>query len=143
MNTMRSESQSSRPRTGMTLVEVIVALLILTGVLLVLGAFSAKFAQATAQARLVIDANEIAGKRLDAMRTQSSYASVDTLASSIGRPLGDTIVADQTKFVRLSTISHVGGPKTTDSTDYKVMTVTVSHPAMRQIVKKTSALAAF
>jgi prepilin-type N-terminal cleavage/methylation domain-containing protein len=131
---------ATRARRGMTLAEVIVAMMVLTGVLLVLGAFSAKFSQASGQAHLVIAANEIAASRLDEIRTQPSYDALDNLRSP---PTGDTILADNTKFVRVTTVARVGGNATTDSVDYKLVTVTVTHPAMRKTVSKTSAMAAF
>ena len=57
-------------KKGMTLVEVIVAMMLLVGVVLVLGGFSAKFAQASNQAHLIVLANELAATRLDAVRQQ-------------------------------------------------------------------------
>jgi prepilin-type N-terminal cleavage/methylation domain-containing protein len=129
-----------RARHGMSLIEVMVAMIILTGVLLVLGGFSAKFSQASAQVHLVITANEIAASRLDEIRSQSSYDALDSLGY---KTAGDTIVANQTKFLRITTVLHKGGVTSKDSTDYKIVTVAVSHPAMRKVVSKTTAMAAF
>ncbi len=123
-------------RKGMTLVEVVVALLILTGVVLVLGGFSAKFAQASSQAHLVVSANEVAATRLDAVRQQPTYASLDTLAHT------DTITSDFTKYVRKTQVVRIGGA-VTDSVDYRIVTVTVTHPAMKKTVAKTIAVAAW
>ena len=128
-------------RRGMSLIEVMVAMLILTGVLLVLGNFSARFAQANGQAHLVITANEIATSRLDDLRNQPTYASLDSLATPAGR--ADTIAADNTKFLRVTKVQRYGGPSVADSVDYKAMTVIVTHPAMRRIVSKSTAIAAF
>jgi prepilin-type N-terminal cleavage/methylation domain-containing protein len=130
-----------RPRRGMSLVEVIVAMIILTGVLLVLGAFSAKFAQANGQAHLIITANEIATARLDEIRTQPTYASLNALASPVATP--DSIRTDNTTFVRRTFVRRVGGIAATDSVDYKLMTVTVSHPSMKKVISKTTAIAAY
>ena len=66
-------------RSGMTLVEVIVSMMLIVGVVLVLGAFSAQFARATAQAHLIVIANELAASRLDAVRQQPTYAAIDSL----------------------------------------------------------------
>jgi prepilin-type N-terminal cleavage/methylation domain-containing protein len=126
-------------RKGMTLVEVVIAMLILTGVILALGAFTARFAQASGQVHLVIGANEIAATRLDAVRTQPDYSAIDTLASKSGP---DTVKSDFTKFARKTEVTRVGGaPK--DSVDYKIVTVTVTHPSMKKSVSKTTAVAAF
>ena len=126
-----------RSRGGMTLVEVIVALTILAGVVLVLGGFSAKFAQANSQAHLVITANELAASRLDDARSLPTYAALEALATT------DTVAADNTFFRRVTTVRRVGGDTPADSVDYKFMTVTVTHVAMRRVVSKTTAIAAF
>ena len=123
-------------RRGMTLVEVIVAMLLLTGVVLVLGGFSAKFAQASGQAHLVILANEAAASRLDAVRQQPNYAAIDSLART------DTVVADFTKYAVKTQLVRIGGA-VTDSVDYKIVTVTVTHPQMKKTVTKSIAVAAF
>lgn len=128
--------QETRARRGMTLVEVIVAMLILTGVLLVLGNFSMQFTRAAAQAHLVINANEAASTRLDAVRQQPTYAAIDSLART------DTVVSDFAKYTRKTQILHVGGA-VTDSVDYKIITVTVTQPQMAKKVIKSTAVAVF
>lgn len=128
-----------RPRAGMTLVEVIVAMFIMSGVILVLGAFSATFARANAQAHFVITANEIAAARLDEARTQTSYDAVEDLEDS------SSVTTEGTAFTRRTMVKRIGGAPGTaaDTMDYKLLTVTVTHPAMRKIVSKTTAIAAY
>jgi Tfp pilus assembly protein FimT len=121
----------------MTLVEVIVAMMLLVGVVLVLGGFSAKFAQATAQAHLVIMANELAATRLDAVRQQPSYVAIDSL---VGTDLG--VKSDFSSYTVRTQMLRIGG-NVADTVDYKLVTVTVTHPAMKKIVTKTTAVAAF
>ncbi len=123
-------------RKGMTLVEVIVAMMLLVGVVLVLGGFSAKFAQASNQAHLVVLANELAATRLDAIRQQPNYAAVDTLVRT------DTVKADFSTYTVRTQMVRIGGA-VTDSLDYKIFTVTVTHPAMKKVVTKTTGIAAF
>jgi Tfp pilus assembly protein PilV len=120
----------------MSLIEVMVALLLLTGVILALGKFTAQFAMAAGQTRLIIAANEIAAARLDAIRTQPTYAAVGALAEST------TVTRDYTTFTRITRVRQVGG-QPTDSVDYRLVTVRVTHPAMRKQVYKTTAVAAF
>lgn len=120
----------------MSLVEVIVALLILTGVLLALGGFMAKYAQASGQAQLTITANEIAAQRLDAVRTQPTYSSISLLAGK------GMVRADFKTYAIDMKVKQIGGALT-DSVDYKLVTVTVTHPSMRRPVSKTTAVAAF
>ena len=120
----------------MSLVEVIVAIIILTGVVLVLGAFSAQFAQASGQAHLVVNANELAATRLDAVRQQPTYAAIDTLVRT------DSVKSDFTYYTVRTQMVHIGGA-VTDSVDYKMVTVTVTHPQMKRTIVKSTAVAAF
>ena len=124
-------------RRGMTLVEVIVAMFILAGVILVLGGFSANFARANAEAHLVITAYELAAARLDETRNQSAYSLIESLAAT------EQVSADNTVFDSVTTIRRVGGDQPTDVEDYKLVTVTVTHPALRKVVSKTTAITAF
>ena len=123
-------------RSGMTLVEVIVAMLLLVTVILVLGGFSAKFAQATGQAHLIVLANELAATRLDAVRQQPTYAAIDSLVGVYAVKSDFSVDTVRTQMIRI-------GGAITDSVDYKLVTVTVTHPAMRKTVTKTTAIAAF
>ena len=127
---------TAHARDGMSLVEVIVAMMLLVGVVLVLGGFSAQFARATSQAHLVITANELAATRLDAVRQQPTYVALDSLART------DTIKADFSSYVVRTQVVRIGGTPT-DTLDYKLATVTVTHPAMKKIVTKTTAVAVF
>lgn len=121
----------------MSLVEVIVAMMILVGVLLALGRFMAMYAQASGQAHLTIVADELAAQRLDAVRTLPSYLSVTGLAES-----NKSVPADSRWFTRTTTVKRIGGAPT-DSLDYSLVTVTVTHPSLRKPVSKTTAVAAF
>lgn len=123
-------------RSGMTLVEVIVAMLLLVTVILVLGGFSAKFAQASGQAHLIVLANELAATRLDAVRQQPTYAAIDSLVGVFAVKSDFSVDTVRTQMIRI-------GGAITDSVDYKLVTVTVTHPAMRKTVTKTTAIAAF
>lgn len=124
-------------RSGMTLVEVIVSMMLLVGVVLVLGAFSAQFARATAQAHLIVIANELAASRLDAVRQQPTYAAIDSLVRT------DTgVKSDFSSYTMQTQMVRIGGA-VTDTVDYKLLTVTITHPAMKKVVTKTTAVAAF
>jgi prepilin-type N-terminal cleavage/methylation domain-containing protein len=132
----RADLRVRRVRRGMTLAEVMVAMMLLTTVMLALGAFTARFAMANGQARLMVTANEIAGTKLDAIHTQPTYAAIDLLADSV------KITRDYTDFTIVTKVKRVGGTPA-DSTDYKLMTVIVTHPALKKSVMKTTALADF
>ena len=120
----------------MSLVEVIVAMMLLVGVVLVLGGFSAQFARTTAQAHLVVLANELAATRLDAVRQQPSYVALDSLVGT------DTVKADFSQYAVRTQLVRINAGLA-DTVDYKLVTVTVTHPAMKKVVSKTTAVAAF
>ena len=128
--------RSGLRRNGMTLVEVIIAMLILVAVVLALGNFSAKFTQAAGQAHLVVVANELAATRLDAVRQQPNYAALDSLVRT------DTVKSDFSTYTVRTQMTRVGGA-VTDTVDYKMVTVTVTHPQMKKTITKTTAVAAF
>jgi prepilin-type N-terminal cleavage/methylation domain-containing protein len=128
--------EARRPRRGMTLIEVVMAMAILVGVILVLGGFSFKFSRATGQAHLVITANEIAASRMDMVRQQQTYDAVALLAQT------DSVVyKDFTTFNMRTDVSRVGNATSTQ--DYRYVTVTVTHPSMTKVISKTTAIAAF
>jgi hypothetical protein len=52
------------------------------------------------------------------------------------------VTRDYTDFAVVTKVKRIGGTPA-DSTDYKLMTVTVTHPALKKAVMKTTALAAF
>jgi Tfp pilus assembly protein FimT len=112
-------------------------MMLLVGVVLVLGGFSAKFVQATAQAHLIVLANDLAATRLDAVRQQYSYTGIDSLAGT-----NATVQSDWSTYTVTTWVKRVGGG-VADTVDYKLVTVTVTHPAMRKVVSKTTAVAAF
>jgi prepilin-type N-terminal cleavage/methylation domain-containing protein len=123
-------------RRGMSLVEVIMAMAILVGVILVLGGFSFKFARATGQAHLVITANEIAAARLDMVKQQQTYDAVGLLG-----PKDSVVYQNFTSFQLHTDVLQIGGPAATQ--DFRYVTVTVKHPSMTKVISKSTAIAAF
>ncbi|MDB4898390.1 MAG: hypothetical protein JWN53_198 [Gemmatimonadetes bacterium] len=135
----RGSARPSRVRAGMSLMEIVVAMMILVGVVLALGGFTLKFSRASNQAHLVINANEIAVNQLDLIRMQQqNYASIDS--TLVGTT---TVQSDFTTFTVRTDIKRMGGNGPKDTVDYKFITVTVTHPAMTKQVIKSTAVAAF
>jgi prepilin-type N-terminal cleavage/methylation domain-containing protein len=131
---------SARHRAGMSLIEVIVALLILSGVLLALGGFTAKFAQASSQAHMIILANELAVKRLDEVRQQPNYLAILNMGTSPQntRPRQ----ADFMTFTESTYVTRTGGG-VKDLVDYMTVTAVIKHKGMKKRITKTTAMAAF
>jgi Tfp pilus assembly protein PilV len=124
-----------RRRSGMTLVEVIVSLMIMTGVLLALGRFTYQFSQSASQAHLVILANELAVNRLDEVRQQPNYTAVTAMA------VPRTVTADNRTFSESTYVMRTGSA--TALTDYMTVTVVIRSPLLKKRISKTTAVAAY
>jgi prepilin-type N-terminal cleavage/methylation domain-containing protein len=130
-------SRTSRPRRGLSLVEVLVALGILGGVMLGLGMFSVRLSQATSSSRMRIAAAQLASERLEAVKGAPRYSAVESLfvATEGSIPLN-------AGFTRQTWVTRVGG-RVTDTIDYKIVTVQVTNSQMPGNVRKTTVLAPF
>jgi len=128
-----------RGRAGFTLVEVVVAMLILGIALLGMALFVSRMAHSTTDSRLLGTADELAADRIETIKTSTSYATLgaDFQGTETSIPGGD-----YAGFTRQTIIKHVGGSPS-DSVDYTVVTVIVSNPAVRDTVRKTTVIASF
>jgi prepilin-type N-terminal cleavage/methylation domain-containing protein len=131
----RPAAMVPRRRSGMTLVEVIVSMMIMTGVLLALGRFTYQFSQSASQAHLVILANELAVNRLDEVRQQPNYTAVSAMA------VPRTVTADNRTFSESTYVTRTGSA--TALTDYMTVTVVIRSPLLRKRISKTTAVAAY
>ncbi len=127
-----------RARNGFTLIETIIALLILGGALLGLALFVSRMAHAGTDSNFLGTANELAVDRIETIKSALHYSSLDSFAGTETNIPG----AGNTGFVRRTLIRHVGGDPT-DSVDYRVVTVIVTNPAMPDTIRKTTVIAAF
>ncbi len=135
----RPGSHGLHAREGFSLVEVVVALGLLTVVLLGLALFVSNMAHATSESRLLGTASELAANRIETIKGSTNYASIDTFAATETSITGSPTYSG---FTRQTYVQHVGGA-ITDSVDYRIVTVVVTNPAMAGSVKKTTAIAAF
>lgn len=127
-----------RPRRGLSLLEVIVALGILGGVLIALGMFSARLSQSISAARFRIAAAQLVTDRLEKAKGVPRYAAIESLTVATEANL---ISADSIRgFTRQTWVQHVGG-SVADTIDYKSVTVQVTHPQMVGSVRKTTVIA--
>lgn len=126
-----------RARNGFTLVEVVVALLVLGFALLGLALFVSNMAHSGSKSQLVGTASELAADRIETIKSSLTYATLDSKFVST-----EAAVAGYTGYSRQTIIRHVGGG-TTDSLDYKIVTVVVTNPAMTDTVRQTTIIAAF
>lgn len=125
------------PRSGMTLIEVIVAMVLLAGVLLALGQFSAALARTTGGARLTATATQLVGDRLETVKGAPRYSAIESLYVAT-----ETSLPGFQDFRRQTFVKRVGG-QPTDSIDYKIVTVEVTHPGLSRSVRKSTIIAPF
>lgn len=126
-----------RPRRGLSLVEVIVALVILAGVILGLAMFSVRLAQATSTSRLRITAAQLAADRLEAIKGAPRYTAIESLYVAT-----ENAIPGYPQYTRQTWVHRVGG-SLADTIDYKIVTVQVTHAQMSGNVRKTTVIAPF
>ena len=127
-----------RARNGFTLIETIVALIILGVALLGLALFVSRMAHAGTDSNFLGTANELAADRIETIKSALTYSTLDAFEGTETNIPG----VGNAGFVRQTFIKHVGGG-TSDSVDYRVVTVVVTNPAMSDTIRKTTVIAAF
>jgi prepilin-type N-terminal cleavage/methylation domain-containing protein len=129
--------RGTRARHGLSLVEVIIALSILGGVLLALGAFSGRLSQATSNGRIRVTAAQLAADRLELVKTAPRYSMIESVYVAT-----ENNIASFPGYSRRTWVQRVGGA-VTDTIDYKIITVQVSHNQMTGNVRKTTVIAPY
>lgn len=134
MPTRRAGRARAHRRAGFTLVEVIFAITMLGGVLLGFAVFTRNFVRASNAAALRAAASDLAVERIEKAKAATSYAALDTLAVN-----ENSVLSGGTGYARRTVVRQTR----TAQVDYKTITVSVTHPALRTAVSKTTAIAAF
>ena len=116
---MSQQSVGRRGRPGMTLIEVIVALVILSGSLIAMGNFMGKFAHAQRRAGMHADAVDLASDVMDSVQHDSTYAAIPgDFQKSV------TISRDGASFTRSTVVRQIGGG-VTSNVNYYIVTTSV------------------
>lgn len=126
-----------RGERGVTLIEVIIAMVILTVVLLGMGSFAVRFTRTVQQSDARTVAVNLAAQRISEVRSSPNYSGME--ASYNGT---EATIAGFTGFSRTTQIVRTGGPRPTFTQDYKTITVSVVAPGITQPIKKTVVIAA-
>lgn len=125
-------------REGFTLIELMVALIILGGVLLSTAEYFRRFSRTNAMTSLSNTALDLATQRLEDIKVDRNYLT-----------LGTTWIATETNLSCLPGgagcfTRTTQGVRTNNATyDHWHFTVTVTHPRMSNPVSKTTAIARF
>lgn len=127
-----------RKRGGFTLVEVVVATVILTGALLAMAGFTIRYQRTASRAEMFNRGQQLANQRLESVRSANPYLSLDTMART------ESMLPGFPGYSRVTQVTRIGGAPT-DTVDYRVITVRVNLPAGAEqpSVSKTTLVAAF
>jgi Tfp pilus assembly protein FimT len=128
----------------MTLIEVIISVMILSGVLIGLSNFTRRFQHLTNNHDALAIASELATARLEAVALHRPYSTV--VATFDGTSETSTTSSANPSMSRYpgytrTTAAVRTGPSST--ADYVTVTVTVTHPATSTTVMKSLVLAAY
>ncbi|MEX2466134.1 MAG: prepilin-type N-terminal cleavage/methylation domain-containing protein [Gemmatimonadota bacterium] len=122
-------------RAGFTIVEVIVALLILTTAVLGLAGSATQLTTAAAGAERRAQALYAADDRIGRVELDGRYADLDSLYAGVEN---DVPIAG---FTRTTTVEHVDITDP-DPLDYKVVTVVVTGPGLPSPIERSRVVAA-
>jgi prepilin-type N-terminal cleavage/methylation domain-containing protein len=122
----------SRGRRGLTLIEVMIAMVILTVVLLGMGQFAVNFTRAVQQSEARIIAVNLVDQQLSEIRSSPNYSGLEAAYNGT-----ESSVSGFSGYSRVTLIVQTGGLKPTYADDYKTITVTVTPPGRAGPVTKT------
>jgi Tfp pilus assembly protein PilV len=117
----------------MSLLEVMMALSILAVSLIGMAEYGRRLSRTNANASLLNRSLDLAQQRVERVKAERNYTSMDTLAVT------ETVIPLYPSFRRVTTITRTNNSQV----DYKTVTVTITHPSMPTAVKKTTAIARF
>jgi prepilin-type N-terminal cleavage/methylation domain-containing protein len=125
-----------RGRRGMTLIEIMVAMAILTGAMLGMGSFVVNFVREVSTTNVRTTAGQLVADRLEQVKTAPRYVDIDNYATT------ETTIAGFPRYSRQTLVKQVGGG-VKDLWDYKIVTVIVNAPALSKPMRKSTVIAAF
>ena len=124
----------------MTLVEVILAIVILSGTMLGLGNFARKFQSANSGSTAKTLASDLAAQRIEEVRSYRPYGSI---VSTYGSTSEDYTTGLYKGFTRTTTAARCSGCTSATTNDYITVTVSVTGNGLVAAIKKTAIIAAY
>ncbi|HXI20310.1 MAG TPA: type II secretion system protein [Gemmatimonadales bacterium] len=126
-------------RRGFSLIEVMIALVILTVVALSLGRFVGNFSHAVATSTVRTTAVAVAQERIDSIRAAASPAVYPSLMPLFNDEFVTGFPGYPSMRRMTAVVRHTG---TNPTRDYTVITVTVAEPTMGPAIALTTVVAA-
>ena len=124
-------------RSGMTLIEVIVAIMLMTGAMLSMGAFIARYANVSGTMQRRIEANELVADRLEEVKGALLYSAIESVYAKT-----EASITGHPGLTRQTLVTHTGGAAPS-LYDYKTITVIVNGPGLKTPSKKTTVISIF
>ncbi len=124
----------------MTLIEVIISVMILSGVLIGLSNFTRRFQHLTNNHDALAIASELATARIEAVKRHRPYSTVVATFDGTSETSANPSMSSYPGYTRTTSAVRTGPSSTAD---YVTVTVTVVHAATSTTVRKTLVLAAF
>jgi Tfp pilus assembly protein PilV len=121
----------------MTLIEVMIALVMLSTVLLGMAVFMAQYGRAVGTSSANATARELVAERLEYVKGAVQYPTIEVTYGGL-----EASIPGYPGFTRETLVRRVGG-EPNDTYDHKVITVIVNGPGLLEPVKKTSVISAF
>jgi prepilin-type N-terminal cleavage/methylation domain-containing protein len=136
----RHTGRASLARRGMTLIEVMIAIVILSGAMLGLAKFGGKFEHTTATASDMSLASDLAVARVEQIKAYRIYTSLVATYNNVT----ETFPVDPVykAFTRVTRVTRCAGCPTANN-DYITVTVTVSGRSLVAPIAKTTIIAFF
>lgn len=117
-----------RARDGVALLEALIALVILAGAVLSAGKYFTQLSRGVSDERTRAQALHLVTDRFEQVKTSPTYAKIDSLYAGI-----ESSIAGYAGYTRVTEVLRIGGTPT-DTVDYKIVTVTVTTPAVPKSV---------
>jgi prepilin-type N-terminal cleavage/methylation domain-containing protein len=127
-----------RPRRGFTLVEVIVALVILSGVILAMTDFTRQFTRQTTDSAVEARASDLAVQQLETVKAWRAYG---TIVATFHNNITTFAAPGPFAGLRRETLAVRTGP--TATADHVTVTVVVTGGGLPAPVRRTTIIAAF
>ncbi len=131
---------NTRISRGMTLIEVMIAIVIMSGAMIGLAKFGGQFEHTTATASDMSLASDLAVARVEQIKAFRVYTSLVATYNNIT----ETYASDPVYkgFTRVTKVTHCAGCPTATN-DYTTVTVTVSGRSLVAPISKTTIIAVF
>lgn len=133
----RTRAPSRRRRGGMTLVEVLIAVVILGGAVLSMGGYMTRFQRAVSESNSRAVGSQLAADRLELVKGWTNYFTLEATYETT-----ESTITGFPGYQRQTVITRVGGAAG-DLVDYMMVTVIVTSPRLSTPVKHTTAIARF